>query len=74
MTSIGPLRLDRLIRARAIHAMPGRVYRSVGLNADRIAAVIRNGLSNGPIAQSQAAWDCLQTRLGEIARAILEEI
>ena len=42
--------------------------------AETIAALIRNGLSNGPIAQSQAAWDHLQTRLGEIARAILEEI
>jgi len=42
--------------------------------AATIAALIRNGLSNGPIAQSQAAWDHLQTRLGEIARAILEEI
>ena len=42
--------------------------------AERIAALIRNGLSNGPIAQSQATWDHLQTRLGEIARAILEEI
>jgi hypothetical protein len=41
---------------------------------DAIAALIRNGLSNGPIAQSQATWDHLQTRLGEIARAILEEI
>jgi hypothetical protein len=39
-----------------------------------IAALIRNGLSNGPIAQSAATWDHLQTRLGEIARAILEEI
>jgi hypothetical protein len=42
--------------------------------AEAIAALIRNGLSNGPIAQSQATWDHLQTRLGEIARAILEEI
>ena len=42
--------------------------------AETIAALIRNGLSNGPIAQSQATWDHLQTRLGEIARAILEEI
>jgi hypothetical protein len=42
--------------------------------AQAIAALIRNGLSNGPIAQSQAAWDHLQTRLGEIVRAILEEI
>ena len=41
---------------------------------ERIAAIIRNGLSNGPIAQSQAAWDCLQTRLGEIARAIVKEL
>lgn len=39
-----------------------------------IAAHIRNGLSNGPIAQSHAAWDHLQTRLGEIARAILQEL
>ena len=43
-------------------------------SAERIAALIRNGLSNGPIAQSHAAWDHLQTRLGEIVRAILEEI
>ena len=42
--------------------------------AEAIAALIRNGLSNGPIAQSQATWDHLLTRLGEIARAILEEI
>jgi len=42
--------------------------------AETIAALIRNGLSNGPIAQSQATWDHLLTRLGEIARAILEEI
>ena len=42
--------------------------------AERVAALIRNGLSNGPIAQSQATWDCLQTRLGEIARAIVKEL
>jgi len=42
--------------------------------AERIAALIRNGLSNGPIAQSQATWDNLQTRLGEIARAIVKEL
>ena len=42
--------------------------------ADAIAALIRNGLSNGPIAQSQVTWDHLQTRLGEIARAILKEL
>ena len=41
---------------------------------ERIAALIRNGLSNGPIAQSQSTWDHLQTRLGEIARAILQEL
>ena len=41
---------------------------------ERVAAVIRNGLSNGPIAQSQATWDHLQTRLGEIARAIVKEL
>jgi predicted amidohydrolase YtcJ len=39
MTTTGPPRLDRLIRARAIHAMTGPVYRSIGLGADRIAAV-----------------------------------
>jgi hypothetical protein len=42
--------------------------------AERIATLIRNGLSNGPIAWSQPTWDHLQTRLGEIARAILEEL
>jgi hypothetical protein len=42
--------------------------------ADLIAAIIRNGLSNGPIAQSQSTWDHLQTRLGEIANAILQEL
>jgi hypothetical protein len=42
--------------------------------AERIAALIRNGLSNGPIAWSHATWDHLQTRLGHIARAILEEL
>jgi hypothetical protein len=42
--------------------------------AEQIAAIIRNGLSNGPIAQSQSTWDHLQTRLGEIARAILQEL
>jgi hypothetical protein len=47
---------------------------SPAARAEAIAALIRNGLSNGPIAQSQATWDHLQTRLGEIARAILEEI
>jgi len=40
----------------------------------RIGALIRNGLSNGPIAWSQATWDHLQTRLGEIARAIVKEL
>ena len=42
--------------------------------AAQIAAIIRNGLSNAPIAQSQSTWDHLQTRLGEIARAILQEL
>jgi hypothetical protein len=42
--------------------------------AERIAAIIRNGLSNGPIAQSAPTWDHLQTRLGEIARAIVKEL
>ena len=35
----GPLRLDRLIRARAVHSMTGQSYRCVGLYRDRIAAV-----------------------------------
>jgi predicted amidohydrolase YtcJ len=34
-----PLRLDRLIRARAIHSMTGKTYRSVGLHGAEIAAV-----------------------------------
>src|SRR5215469_14097825 len=34
----GPLRLDRLIRARAIHSMTGEVYRSIGLRGAEIAA------------------------------------
>lgn len=42
--------------------------------AERVAAIIRNGLSNGPIAQSQSTWDHLQTRLGEIAAAIVKEL
>jgi hypothetical protein len=42
--------------------------------AGRVAALIRNGLCNGPIAQSQSTWDHLQTRLGEIARAIVKEL
>ena len=42
--------------------------------ADRVAAIIRNGLSNGPIAQSPATWDHLNTRLGEIVAALMQEI
>ena len=34
-----PLRLDYLIRARAIHSMTGETYRSVGLRGAEIAAV-----------------------------------
>ncbi|HEX4655801.1 MAG TPA: amidohydrolase family protein [Streptosporangiaceae bacterium] len=34
-----PLRLDRLIRARAIHSMTGDVHRSIGLLGAEIAAV-----------------------------------
>ena len=41
---------------------------------ERVAALIRNGLSNGPIAWSQSTWDHLQTRLGEIAGAIVKEL
>jgi hypothetical protein len=39
-----------------------------------IAALIRNGLSNGPIAQSAATWDHLNTRLPEIVAAIIKEL
>ena len=54
---------------------PLRAARSaIDLRREAIAALIRNALSNGPIAQSQATWEHLLTRLGEIARAILEEI
>jgi len=42
--------------------------------ADAIGALIRNGLSNGPIAQQGATWDHLNTRLGEIVAAILKEL
>ena len=35
----GPLRLDRLIRARAIHSMTDEVYRAVGLRGAEIAAI-----------------------------------
>ena len=51
------------------HAPPPPDERAV-----RVAAIIRNGLSNGPIAWSQPTWDHLQTRLGEIARAIVKEL
>ena len=38
-TPAQPLRLSRLIRARAIHSMTGETYRAVGLYGPRIAAV-----------------------------------
>jgi len=43
-----PLRLDRLIRARAIHSMTGEIYRSVGLRGAEIVAVSaeRGGLDD----------------------------
>jgi imidazolonepropionase-like amidohydrolase len=34
-----PLRLDYLIRARAIHSMTGKTYRSVGVRGAEIVAV-----------------------------------
>jgi hypothetical protein len=40
--------------------------------ADTIAALIRNGLSNSPISQSETTWQALETRLPEIVAAILE--
>jgi predicted amidohydrolase YtcJ len=39
VTAPGPLRLDRLIRARVIHSMTGPAYRSIGLRGAQIAAV-----------------------------------
>jgi len=39
-----------------------------------IAALIRNGLSNGPIAQSAATWAHLNTRLPAIVAAIIKEL
>jgi len=36
---VGPLRLDRLIRAGVIHSMTGETYRSVGLRGPEIVAV-----------------------------------
>jgi hypothetical protein len=38
-----------------------------------IAAIIRNGLSNSPISQSEATWQALETRLPEIVAALLLE-
>ena len=35
-----PLRMDRLVRARAIHSMTGETYRSVGLRGPEIMAVV----------------------------------
>jgi predicted amidohydrolase YtcJ len=40
--SAGPPRLDRLIRAAAVHSMTGEVYRAVGLRGAKIAAVSRD--------------------------------
>lgn len=42
--------------------------------AERIASLIRNGLSNGPISQSSQTWDHLNVRLDEIVAAILKEV
>jgi hypothetical protein len=41
--------------------------------AERIAALIRNGLSNTAISQDERAWLALNTRLPEIVAAILQE-
>jgi hypothetical protein len=41
--------------------------------AETIAALIRNGLSNSPVSQSDAAWRCLETRLPDIVAAIIKE-
>jgi len=56
---------------------PSDIARDHGASDPRletIAAIVRNGLSNGPIAWSQPTWDHLQTRLGEIVRAIVKEL
>jgi hypothetical protein len=50
---------------------------SPGAAADKtaaVAALIRNGFSNGPIAQSAATWNHLNTRLPEIVAAIIKEL
>ena len=41
--------------------------------ADAIAAIIRNGLSDSALSRDAAAWDALETRLPQIAAAIMKE-
>lgn len=41
--------------------------------AERIAAIIRNGLNNSPISQTPGMLAALETRLPEITAAILQE-
>ena len=40
---------------------------------DAIAAIIRNGLSDSALSRDAAAWDALETRLPQIAAAIMKE-
>lgn len=42
-------------------------------HAERLAGLIRNGLSNTAVSQSPAAWQALESRLPEIVAAILKE-
>lgn len=41
--------------------------------ADRIAALIRNGLCDTAVSRDAASWQALETRLPEIVAAILQE-
>ena len=68
---------QQLAAAAAAVAGAAEQARASAASADApaaIAALIRNGLSNGPIAQSAATWDHLNTRLPEIVAAIIKEL
>lgn len=42
--------------------------------ADKIAALIRNGLNDSALSRDAVAWDALETRLPQIVAAILSEV
>jgi len=72
-----PEALTRQLDAAAEQAVQAEQTQASTASAgasDVIAALIRNGLSNGPIAQSTATWDHLNTRLPEIVAAIMKEL